>query len=385
MKKVLILGAGTGGTLIANRLYRKLWREVKSGDVEITIIEPSEWHYYQPAYLLLPLNLIDENEVRKPTRSLLPEKVKWIKKRANKIDVYNNRVILEDGGSVEYDYLVISTGSKLNYDEVPGLKEGSYNFYGYNEAIRLREALRRFNGGRIVVGVAGVPYKCPPAPIEMSLLLDAYFRKLGVRDKVDITYAYPLPRVFPIAEVSGMLDDIMRKRNININLFFNVDVVDPKKRKITSLEGEELEYDLAILIPPHSGSDVVINSGIGDKSGWIPTNRYTLNMEGHDEVYVIGDATNLPISKAGSVADFEAEVIVKRLVDQLKGYEPTTVYDGKVMCFVLTGIGEGTILVFNYNEPPRPVNPGFLSYWLKLIYNKLYWNLTAGSALVEVN
>jgi len=385
MKRVLILGAGTGGTLIANRLYRKLWREVKNGDVEITIIEPSVWHYYQPAYLLLPLNLVDENEVRRPTGSLLPEKVKWIKKRANKIDVYNNRVILEDGDSVEYDYLVISTGSKLNYDEVPGLKEGSYNFYGYKEAIRLREALRRFNGGRIVIGVAGVPYKCPPAPIEMSLLLDAYFRKLGVRDKVDITYAYPLPRVFPIAEVSDMLDDIMRRRNININLFFNVDEVDPKRRRITSLEGEELEYDLAILIPPHTGSDVVINSGIGDKSGWIPTDRYTLNMEGHDEVYVIGDATNLPISKAGSVADFEAEVIVKRLIDQLNGYEPTTVYDGKVMCFVLTGIGEGTILVFNYNEPPRPVNPGFSSYWLKLIYNKLYWSLTAGSALVEVN
>jgi len=385
MKKIVILGAGTGGTLIANRLYRRLWHQIKSGDIEITIIEPNYWHYYQPGFLLLPLNLVAEDELRRPVKELLPEKIKLIREKAEKIDVENKQVNLANGDKVDYNYLIISTGSRLNYIEVPGLRDGTYNFYGFDEAIRLREALRNFREGTIVVGVAGVPYKCPPAPIEMSLLLDAYYRKLGIRDKIKIKYAYPLPRVFPIAEAADMLDPIMRNRDIDIHLFFNVEEIDPENKVIKSMEGEELEYDLSIMIPPHRGSDVIINSGIGDAGGWVPTDRYTLNMEGHEDIYVIGDATNLPISKAGSVADFEAEVIVSRLIDQLNGHTPMTVYNGKVMCFVLTGIGEGTILLFNYNEPPKPVPPGFSSYWLKLIYNKLYWSLTAGSALVEVS
>lgn len=385
MKRIVILGAGTGGAIIANRLYRKLWRHIKNGEIRLTVVEPNKWHYYQPGYLLLPLNLVDENELRRPVRTLIPDKIELMEIRADKIDPENNSIVLNSGEIINYDYLVISTGSTLNKEEVAGLSEGSHNFYNYDDSIRLREAIRKFNGGTVVVGVAGFPYKCPPAPIEMTLLLDSYFRKMGIRDKVDLHYIYPLPRVFPIPEAAETLDNIMRNRNINIHLFFSVDSIDLNKKAIYSIEGETLKYDLSILVPPHKGAQVIINSGLGDEDGWIPTNRHTLNMLGYENVYVVGDATNLPISKAGSVADFEAEVITRRLVDQINGYEPTAIYDGRVMCFVLTGIGEGMLITFDYNNPPKPRKPTFINYWLKLVYNKLYWSITASSNLLEVH
>ena len=383
MKRIVVLGGGTAGLLVLNRLHKKLWKKILHDEVELVLIEPNEWHYYQPGFLFLPLNMLEVDEIRKPVSELIPEGVKWIKKPASRIDAENNMVLV-DGKTINYDYLVIATGSKLDYNYIDGLKEGTYNFYGPEEAILMREAIRRFEGGKIVVGVAGIPYKCPPAPIEMALLLDSYFKRLGNRDKVEIRYLYPLARVFPIQGVADILEPIMRDRGIDFNLFFNVERVDPYKKIIYSLEGEEVRYDLAILIPPHKGADVIIGSGLGDSGGWVPTDRYTLNMEGYDNVYVVGDATNLPISKAGSVADFEAEVVVRRIADQVAGYEPTATYDGKVMCFVLTGIGEATLLTFNYYNPPRPAKPSRLNYWLKWMYNKLYWSMTLRSELMEV-
>jgi sulfide:quinone oxidoreductase len=357
--------------------------KIREDEVRITLLEPNTLHYYQPAFLLIPLGLMDDAEAYRPLSTLIPDGVRWIREKAKYIDP-ENRVVRYDGDEIEYDYLIISTGAQLDYSCIPNLREYSYNFYSYKDVLRLKEAINRFNGGTIVVGVAGVPYRCPPAPIEMILLLEDYYRKLGIRGEIDLKYIFPLPRVFPIEGVSEIISPIFEERGIETHLMFNLEDIDGEKKKLISLEGEEIKYDLAILIPPHKGADVIIESGLGDRGGWIPTDRYTLNMKGYDNVYIVGDASDLPISKAGSVADFEAEIVTKRITEDMEGYEPRHIYDGKVMCFVVTGIGEATTLVFDYENPPRPHQPNFACYWMKLIYNKLYWSLTARSALTGV-
>ena len=383
MKKILILGGGTGGTIVANRLAYDLRSDIRRGNVSIEVINPSQRHFYQPAFLLIPVDLMDEREAYTDFPELLAEGIKWVRDKATKIDLDNRRVELESGGVKEYDYLVIATGSTLDMNGVEGL-EDTYHFYSFDAAKKLRNALAEFEGGKVVVGVSSIPYKCPPAPAEMVFLLNDFFERRGIRDKVDITYFYPLPRVFPIADIADILEPIMEKKGINRALFFNLDHIDTKSKKLVSLEGEELEYDLAIVVPPHKGAEVIRNSGLGDEDGWIDVDRYTLNIPGHDEVYVIGDATNLPVSKAGSVADFEAEVVAKRIADDIQGYEPAARYSGKVMCFVVTGFGEATVLVFDYDHPPTPVPPSFVYYWLKLAYNKMYWSITAKALLTGV-
>ncbi len=383
MKRIVVLGGGTGGSIMMNKLAYGLRDKLKRGEVSITVVNPSDRHYYQPAFLLIPVGVMDEREAYVGFDSLVPEGVKWIKDYASKIDLDNQRVQLRGGDSIDFDYLVISTGAVLDPSRINGL-EDTYHFYSFEGSKRLKKALADFEGGRIVIGPSSIPYRCPPAPIEMTLILKDYFERRGLGDKVEITYFYPLPRVFPIQGVSELLADILESKGINTSLMFNLDYIDVERKKLISLEGEELDYDLAIVVPPHRGADVIIESGLGDEDGWIDVDRYTLNLPGYDNVYAIGDATNLPVSKAGSVADFEAEVVSKRIIDEIEGYEPTAKYNGKTMCFVLTGIGKATVLVFDYDNPPPVVPPSFIYYWLKLAYNKLYWNITAKSLLTGV-
>jgi len=383
MKRILVLGGGTGGTIVSNRLAYELSDMIRDEKVSIEVVNPIIRHYYQPAFLLIPVNKMDEREAYTEFSGLITEGVKWIRDKAVKIDLENSSITLSSGEVKEYDYLVISTGSVLDPSGVKGLDD-TYHFYSLDAAKKLKNALAEFEGGKVVIGVSSIPYRCPPAPAEMAFLLNDYFISRGIRDKVSITYFYPLPRVFPIAGVSEILDELMDKKGIEKALMFNLDYVDTERKKLVSLEGEELDYDLAIVIPPHKGAQVIRDSGIGDEDGWIDVDRYTLNIPGYENVYVIGDATNLPVSKAGSVADFEAEVVAKRITDDILGYEPAARYNGKVMCFLVTGFGEATVLVFDYDNPPTPVPPSFVYYWLKLAYNKMYWTITAKALLAGV-
>ncbi|MGC9020539.1 MAG: NAD(P)/FAD-dependent oxidoreductase [Candidatus Methanodesulfokora sp.] len=379
-KNVLIVGGGTGGTIAANLLSYKLREEIRRGEVRIQLIEQSKRHFYQPAYLLIPFGLSEVSEAVKSERELLSESVELITERATRINV-EDRFVETEKGKYTYDYLIIATGSVPDPSQVQGLSEGAHHFYDLDSSLKLEESLAKFNGGKIVVGVAGVPYKCPPAPLEFTFLVEDYFRRRHMRNKVEIEYLYPLPRVFPIESVADFAYDIMLERGIKANLLFNIESVDPGKKEIISMEGDSTKYDLAVIIPPHRGADVIIKSGIGDKGGWIPTDRYTLNMKNYDDVYVIGDATDLPISKAGSTADFEASVVSSRIADSIRGIKPRAVYDGRVMCFLLSKIGEGSLLVFDYENPPKPAKPNFFCYWYKMAYNRLYWNITARALL----
>jgi len=380
MKNIVILGAGTGGAITANNLAYRLSDEIRSGNVKITVIDKNEYHYYQPGFLFIALSLMTPKEITRHVKSVLVPGINFIKDEVSRVDLNNRIVYTMSGKQLNYDYLVISTGARLDLDSVPGIK-GVDHFYSLDAALRLRDKITKFEGGNIVVTVGGLPYKCPPAPLEMTFLLESYFRKIGKRNNVEITYAYPLPRVFTIQNVSDVTAKLLEERGVKTSLMFNVESIDTEKREIKSIEGETLKYDLAIVIPPHKGAEVIEKSGIGDEEGWIPTDKYTLNIKGHDDAYAIGDATNIPTSKAGSVADFEAAVVVSRIVDDLQGVKPNKVYDGRTICFLVTGIGEGTMLVFDYNNMPNPPPPSFACYWTKLAYNKLYWSMTVKSVL----
>jgi len=379
-KRIAVIGGGTGGTIIANNLAHRLHDKLVKGEVEITVIDPSAFHIYQPAYLLIPFGIMHRNEAVRPERSLLDEKVIFRQESVNKIDL-SNRIVYSDSTKIAYDYLVVATGAKPDYSQVPGLEKAGYDFYTLDNAYRLREALGKFKGGKLVTAVAGIPFKCPTAPIEFAFLVDSYFTRLGIRDKVDINYVYPLPRPFTIPNVAEDVQTMMEKRKIEVSLLFNVESIDPEKKEMKSIEGETIKYDLAVLTPPHTGVEVVKNSGIADKGGWIPTDRYTLNIKGYDDAYAIGDATDLPVSKAGSAADFEAAVVATNIWDDLNGFAPSLRYDGKVMCFIITGIGEATMLIFDYEHPPKPPPATFACYWYKLVYNRMYWTITAKGLL----
>lgn len=269
------------------------------------------------------------------------------------------------------------------HDAIPGLVEGAHGFHSLRDAERLREALREFKGGRIRIGIAGIPYKCPPAPVEFAFLLEEYLRKRRIRDRSEVTLLSPLNRAFTIASASRLIQPIMDERGIELTTFFNVETVDPSAGVVESLEGERVEYDLLVLVPPHEGQQVVIDSDLGDAGGWLPTERHTLQVGEYDRVSALGDATNLPISKSGSTVHFEAPVIASRIASVIRGTGPKTNCGGRVMCFLETGNGRATALRFDYEHPPVPPQPNRAWHLAKWIFNRAYWETVPQGRLPE--
>ena len=376
--EVAVLGGGVGGTLVANLLDRSLGR-----DVHITVVDPTGMHDYQPGYLYVALGQARGHWLSREERSLLRSGVDLAIEEAVRIHPDAGTIQLERGGSLSWDYLVIATGARLVPDQIPGLTEGSFDFYSLAGAERLAQELGRFRGGRIKVGIAGIPYKCPPAPVEFTFMVDGYLRERDLRDRSEVELLSPLNRAFTIESASKLIHPIMRSRGIGLTTFFNVEAVDPSAHVVESLEGEKQEYDLLVLVPPHEGAEVVKTSKLGDSSGWLPTDRTTLNVNGYDNVFALGDATDLPISKSGSTAHFEAPVIASRIASLVKGTTPTTNYGGRVMCFLETGDGKATSLRFDYEHPPIPPEPNRAWHIAKWLFNRLYWETVPQGRLPE--
>lgn len=366
--RVVVLGGGVGGTLAANLLSKELGR-----DADVTVVDPTGMHHYQPGYLYVALGQANGRWLVRDERTLLRREVDLVVERAIRIHTDAGTVQLERGASLDWDYLVIATGARLEHDQIPGLVEGSNGFYSLEDAQRLREALNRFRGGRILVGVAGIPYKCPPAPVEFVFMLEEYLRKRGIRERSEVTLLSPLNRAFTIESASKVIQPIMEERGIGLTTFFNVEEVDPSAGTVSSLEGEKAEYDLLVLVPPHRGQQVVVDSHLGDGSGWLPTDKHTLQVEGRERIFAMGDATNLPISKSGSTAHFEAPVVASRIVSLVRGTAPKTNYGGRVMCFLETGNRKATVLRFDYEHPPAPPRPSVLWHSAKWLFNRIYW------------
>jgi sulfide:quinone oxidoreductase len=367
--EVVVLGGGVGGTLCANLVARQ-----SKGSAHVTVVDATGIHVYQPGFLYVAVGRQDPAGLRHPESSLLRGDVTLVAEPARRVDPVAQKVILESGRELGYDQLLLATGSRTVMDEVPGA-ESVHDFYTMAGALRLSEALESFERGTIVVGVAGIPYKCPPAPVEFVFLLDDYLTARGVRGRTSIKLLSPLNRAFTIEATSKLVQPILAERGIELTGFFNVETVDPVAKTVTSLEGETVAYDLLVLVPPHRGQRVIEDSGLGDERGWVPVDRNTLQHTGFAHIWAIGDTTNIPISKSGSVAHYEASVAAAGIVAEARGEAPPThVYDGKVMCFLETGHGQATTIRFDYDHPPVSPSPSRLWHWAKLLFNKTYWH-----------
>jgi sulfide:quinone oxidoreductase len=378
MQRVLVLGGGVGGTLAANLVSRKLRKAIDAGEASVTVVDETGAHVYQPGFMYIAMGGERAERLQRPERSLLDERVELVVGRSTAIDEARRVVQLEDGTELAWDRLVLATGARILPEAIEHFDTQAHHFYSAGAAERLRRALDAFEGGRIVIGIAGMPYKCPPAPLEVAFLIEAELRQRGLREKSELHYCSPIGRAFTIESVSEMATPILEQKDIELHTFFNVEAIDPERKVILSLEGEELPYDLLILVPPHKGAQVVMDSGLAPApGGWLPTDPKTLNVGGRANVWALGDATDLPLSKAGSTAHFEAPVVAERVAASVLGREPKgkeAIYTGRVMCFFEIGDGKGTLLRFDYDHPPKPPRPNQLWHLGKVVFNKTYWH-----------
>lgn len=378
MKRILILGGGVGGTLTANLLVRKLRRRIEAGEVELTLVDETGGHVYQPGFMYIAMGGERASRLERPERSLLDHHVTLVVGRIATVDATARTVRLDDGLVLGWDELVIATGSRIVPESIEHFEAEAHHFYTAAAAERLRAALDAFTGGRIVVGIAGMPYKCPPAPLEVAFLIEAELRERGLRATSELHFCSPIGRAFTIESVSEMATPILAQKGIELHTFFNVESIDPTRKVVISLEGEELPYDLLVLVPPHKGQQFLIDSGLAPApGGWLPTDRHTLEVGGRHDIHALGDATDLPLSKAGSTAHFEAPVVAERVVASIEG-RPARLkegnYQGRVMCFFEVGDGKGTLLRFDYDHPPKPPKPNQLWHLGKIVFNKTYWH-----------
>ncbi len=378
MQRILILGGGVGGTLTANLLVKKLRARIDRGEVEIVVIDATGEHVYQPGFMYIAMGGERAANLHRPERGLLDKRVTLIVGEVTGVDEVDQVVTLADGLPLGYDQLVLATGSRIVPEAIEHFDTEAHHFYTADAAARLRAALDQFDGGRVVIGIAGMPYKCPPAPLEVAFLLEAELRERGMRGRTSIDFCSPIGRAFTIESVSEMATPILEAKGIELHTFFNVESIDPERKVVESLEGEELGYDLLILVPPHKGQQFLMDSGLAPApGGWLPTDRHTLLVGGRANVYALGDATDLPLSKAGSTAHFEAPVVAERIAAAIDGRAPAgkhVDYQGKVMCFFEIGDGKGTLLQFDYDHPPRPPKPNQLWHLGKIVFNKTYWH-----------
>lgn len=369
-KRVVVLGGGTAGTMVANRLARRLTDPIRSGDLEILLITHSKKHMYQPEYLSVVFNEKFPEQIVREEKSLVHRGVTLVFDEIKRIRP-DRHCVLSQTTEYPYDYLVIATGSRPDFDGVPGLKESAHHFYTLDGAVRLRDTLAAMKKGRILITVDH-PHKGPAAPVEFTLMLDDYLRRRGIREKIQLKYAFSAGRIHALEPVADWALSQFEKRGINHEPFFHLEKVDPKRKIAHAAGGEEHPFDLLISVPAHKGAPVVLHSGIGDERGFIPTDRHTLKMKGYDQVYVIGDATNLPIPKGGS-AYYQSEILTQNLVSRLKGFPETSVYDGKVACFLGNSLQDAGFITFDYDHPPKTVSNSEVFRWFKAMHGAIYW------------
>lgn len=390
MKKLLILGAGTAGTMVANKLRHALDRD----EWKITIVDQDETHYYQPGFLFIPFEIYSKNDVIKPKRDFIPAGVEMIVSEIELIEPEHNRVrIAKDNRYLNYDFLVIATGTHPRPEETPGLTEHEwrksiFDFYTIDGTVSLAKHLRNWPGGRLVVNITEMPFKCPVAPLEFIFLADWFFQTQGIRDRVDLTLVTPLPGAFTKPRAAKLLGNILEEKNISVVPEFFVERVDPDKKLLIAYDEEEVPYDLLVTIPVNMGAEVIERSGLGDELNHIPVDKHTFLADQHDNIFVLGDAANLPTSKAGSVAHFAVEVFVDNFLRHVDGLEMIHAFDGHANCYIESGFGKGILIDFNYDVEPLPGKfplPGIgpfslleeseMNHWGKMMFRWMYWNI----------
>jgi sulfide:quinone oxidoreductase len=388
-KRLVILGGGTGGTLLANRLRRHLGE----ADLQIDVVDRDDRHVYQPGLLFVPFGLADPDELVRPRRRQLRQNIGFHQTEIDSVSLADQRVQLAGGSSLDYDVLVVATGARLLPEETEGMlgagwNESVFTFYELAAATKLRDALARFEGGRLVVDIVDMPIKCPVAPIEFAFLADWFFRERGIRDRVDITLATPLDGCFTKPIASKHLTYMLDEKGIDVAVEFSAGEVDGEHGRLVSYDGRELPFELLVTIPLHGGAAYVERSeGLGDALGFVPTDQHTLQAAAAENVFAIGDATDLPTSKAGSVTHFEGEVLGENIERFLAGRELVSRFDGHANCFIETGFKKALLIDFNYDHEPVPgrfptaagplplLRESRVNHLGKLMFQWLYWHV----------
>jgi sulfide:quinone oxidoreductase len=389
MKRLLILGAGTAGTMMANRLPKKL----PADEWAIAIVDQYPKHYYQPGFLFMPFGIYSEKDVIKPKKKFIPEKVHYIESEIDCIEPDHNRVLLHSGKKLNYDILIIATGVRIAPDQTEGMlgsdwRKRVFDFYTFEGALALHNALRDWTGGKVVVHISEMPIKCPVAPLEFAFLADWWLSERGLRDKTEITYVTPLSGAFTKPIASKVLAHLLEEKGIKVVTDFNVARIDNEQHKLVSWDEKEVPYDLLVTVPTNMGDSAIERSGLGDELNLVPTNRHTLQSKQHQNIFVIGDATDLPSSKAGSVAHFESEVLAENIVHYIKGEPLGSQFDGHANCFIESGYHKAFLLDFNYDLQPVPgkyplpfigpfslLRETHMNDLGKLAFKWIYWNL----------
>ncbi len=389
MRKLLVLGAGTAGTMVVNKLRPRLAED----EWDITIVDQDNEHHYQPGYLFIPFGEYRPEEIVKPRKRFIPDGVNMVFGEIDKVEPEENKVVLADGTELGYDYLVIATGASPRPEETPGFDSDEWGksihtFYTLEGAVALRNALERFEGGRLVVHIVDMPFKCPPAPLEFTFLADAYFRDRGMRDQVELVYVTPLDGAFTKPVASKLLGGMFEERKIALEADFYTERVDPETKTLVSYDEREIPFDLLVTVPLNMGADFIARSGLGNEVNFVPVDHHTLLSKQHDNIFALGDAADVPTSKAGSVAHFEVEIFTENFLRYIDGLEMTEKFDGHANCFVESGHGKALLLDFNYEVEPLPGKyplPGIgplslleeteMNHWGKLLFRWIYWNM----------
>ena len=386
-KRIVVLGGGTGGTLTANRLRKVL----PVDGVQITVVDRDDRHVYQPGLLFVPFGLTHPEDIVRPRGRQLRRGIEFRESAVERVDIAAHEVLLGDGSVLSYDVLVVASGAVLVPEETPGLTgagwmEKVFTFYTPEGAGALEGALATFGGGRVVVNVVDLPIKCPVAPLEFCFLADWYFTERGIRDRVELSYVTPLDAAFTRPVASQRLAGMLAEKNISLVTEFNTGEVDGAGGRLVSYDGRELPFDLAVVIPAHGGAPYVGRSpGLGDALGFVPTDERTLQAKASPDIFVIGDAANVPASKAGSVTHFEGETVVENVRRHLAGEPLVAGFDGHANCFIETGFGKALLIDFNYDTEPLPghyptrvglplLAESRINHLGKLMFQSFYWH-----------
>ena len=388
MKKLVILGAGTAGTMMANHLVKKLPNKTW----DITIVDQYKTHYYQPGFLFLPFDIYTEDQVKKVGKKFIPKGVNYVQKKIEQIFPEENKVQLEDE-TLQYDILIVATGCKIAPQETEGMQgknwhKSVFDFYTYEGSLALRNKLRDWKGGKMVVHFTEMPIKCPVAPLEFVFLADSYFTKKGMRDKVELTYVTPLGGAFTKPKATAALSYLLKEKNIKVVTDFNIESVDNDTNQIIDFGERKVDFDLLVTVPTNMGDEVIERSGMGDELNFVPTHHNTLQSLDHENVFVIGDATNVPASKAGSVAHFASETLTDNILLYIDGKPLKEEFDGHANCFIETGNNKALLIDFNYKYEPlegtfpipgigplKLLKESLFNHWGKLAFRWIYWNM----------
>lgn len=389
MKNLVILGAGTGGTMMLNKLHKALdlsqWR--------LTIVDNEKTHYYQPGFLFIPFGVYNESDVVKPKVKFFPEGMNMINSEIWKVIPEYKKVHLDNGITLDYDILIIATGSKIAPEETEGLtgklwKKDIFDFYTLDGAKALAEKFKTWDGGKLVINITEMPIKCPVAPLEFAFLADAFFEDKGIRDKVHIQYVTPLAEAFTKHKCSEVLGHFLEDKGIELVAEFNTGRIDNDGKKLISWDEREIDFDLLVTVPTNKGADYIEASGLGDELNFVPTDKHTLQSLAQNNIFVIGDAANIPASKAGSVAHFESEILTENILHFIHAEPLTARFDGHANCFIESGRGKAFLIDFNYDIEPMPgsfpmahfgpfslLKETRMNHLGKLMFRLAYWNV----------